>query len=53
MFSMNGVGTQRVFMIPSRQLAVVRLGHYKGAVAGDAALKRAMGLLMEAVPALQ
>ena len=51
MYMMNGVGTQRVFIVPSHQMAVVRLGHYKGAVAGDAALKRAMGLLMEAVPA--
>ncbi len=53
MYMMNGVGTQRVFIAPSHQMAVVRLGHYKGAVAGDAALKRAMGLLMEAVPAGQ
>jgi CubicO group peptidase (beta-lactamase class C family) len=49
-FYMNGVGGQRVLMIPSHQLAVVRLGHYKGAAAGDAALRKAVGILMEAVP---
>jgi hypothetical protein len=37
-------------MIPSHQLAIVRLGHYKGADAGIAALKKAVGILMEAVP---
>jgi hypothetical protein len=29
---------------------VVRLGHYKGAARGEQALKRALSLLMEAVP---
>jgi hypothetical protein len=29
---------------------VVKLGHYKGQAAGDAALTRALSLLMEAVP---
>ena len=53
MYLMNGVGTQRVFIIPSHQMTVVRLGHFKGAAAGDAALKRAMALLMEAVPAVK
>jgi CubicO group peptidase (beta-lactamase class C family) len=50
MYYMNGVGTQRVFVIPSHHMTAVRLGHYKGAVAGDVALKRAMALLLEAVP---
>jgi CubicO group peptidase (beta-lactamase class C family) len=50
MFMMNGVGGQRVLMIPSHQLAIVRLGHYKGADAGIAALKKAVGILMETVP---
>jgi CubicO group peptidase (beta-lactamase class C family) len=49
-FYMNGVGGQRVLMIPSHQMAIVRLGHYKGAAAGDAALRKAVALLIEALP---
>lgn len=47
---MSGVGGQSVLIVPSHQLAVVRLGHYKGAAAGGRALRKAVGLLMEAVP---
>ncbi len=36
-------------MVPSRQLAIVRLGHYKGAEPGGG-LRRAVGLLMAAIP---
>ena len=50
-FYMSGVGGQSVLIIPSHQLAVVRLGHYKGAAAGGRALRKAVGILMEAVPA--
>ena len=49
-FSMNGVGGQRVLMIPSHQLAVVRLGHFKGEGSGVQALRKAVGMLLEAVP---
>ena len=49
-YYMSGVGGQTVLMIPSHQLAVVRLGHYKGVVAGSRALRNAVGILMEAVP---
>ena len=38
-------------IIPSHDLVVVRLGHFKGAQAGEVALKKAYALLMEAVPA--
>lgn len=50
---MSGVGGQSVLIVPSHQLAVVRLGHYKGAGAGGRALRKAVGILMEAVPAAQ
>jgi CubicO group peptidase (beta-lactamase class C family) len=49
-YYMAGVGGQNVLMIPSHQLAIVRLGHYKGAVPGGRALRKAVGLLMEAIP---
>ena len=39
-------------IIPSHDLVVVRLGHYKGySNGGSDALKRALAILMEAVPA--
>jgi CubicO group peptidase (beta-lactamase class C family) len=46
---MSGVGGQSVLIVPSHELAVVRLGHYKGAAAGGRALRKAVGILMEAV----
>ena len=49
-FYMSGAGGQVVLMIPSHQLAVVRLGHFKGAGPGYQALRKAVGMLMEAVP---
>ncbi|MVM37320.1 serine hydrolase [Spirosoma sp. HMF3257] len=49
-YSMNGAGGQYVMIIPSHELVVVRLGHYKGAQAGVKALDKAYVLLMEAVP---
>jgi CubicO group peptidase (beta-lactamase class C family) len=49
-YMMKGAGGQSVTIIPSHELVIVRLGHYKGQQAGDAALKKAYSLLMEAVP---
>jgi len=47
---MNGAGGQRVFIVPSRDIVVARLGHRAGASAGMRALDEALGLLMEAIP---
>ncbi len=49
-YYMAGAGGQSTILIPSHDLVVVRLGHYKGASPGDEALGRALALLMEAVP---
>jgi CubicO group peptidase (beta-lactamase class C family) len=49
-FSMAGAGNQKTIVIPSHDLVVVRLGHYKGAGPGDEGLSKALALLMEAVP---
>jgi CubicO group peptidase (beta-lactamase class C family) len=47
---MAGAGGQTALIIPSHDLVVVRLGHYKGATAGTASFRKALALLMEAVP---
>jgi CubicO group peptidase (beta-lactamase class C family) len=49
-YYMNGAGGQYTIIVPTHDLVVARLGHYKGQKAGDAALARALVLLMEAVP---
>jgi CubicO group peptidase (beta-lactamase class C family) len=49
-YSMDGAGGQYTIIIPTHDLVVARLGHYKGEAAGEAALARALTLLMEAVP---
>jgi len=49
-FYMAGAGGQTALIIPSHDLVVVRLGHYKGSGAGDKSFKQALALLMEAVP---
>ena len=50
-YYMDGAGGQHTVIIPSHDLVVVRLGHYKGDEAGEAGLKKALALLIEAVPA--
>jgi len=49
-YFMAGAGNQKTIIIPSHDLVVVRLGHYKGSAPGDEDLKRALALLMEAAP---
>ena len=49
-FSMQGAGGQTTMIVPTHDLVVVRLGHYKGEEAGDRAFNRALAILVEAVP---
>jgi CubicO group peptidase (beta-lactamase class C family) len=49
-YYMSGAGGQTTLIVPSHDLVVVRQGHYRGARFGGQALRRALGLLMEAVP---
>jgi len=46
----NGAGGQRTFIIPTHDLVVVRMGHYRGEPAGMRALNTAMAELMLAFP---
>src|SRR5437773_1906145 len=52
-YYMTGVGGQYALIIPSHDLVVVRLGHYKGEVAATESLKNALTLLTRAVPSRQ
>jgi CubicO group peptidase (beta-lactamase class C family) len=47
---MAGAGGQITMIVPSHDLVVARLGHYKGEASGTAAFQRALPLLMEALP---
>jgi CubicO group peptidase (beta-lactamase class C family) len=49
-YYMAGSGTQIALIIPSHDLVVVRLGHYRGGGSGFESFKRALALLMEGVP---
>src|SRR5258707_14795823 len=49
-YYMDGAGGQTTLIIPSHGLVVVRLGHYKGASVGGQSFRKALALLMEAVP---
>ncbi|MGB2713207.1 MAG: serine hydrolase [Vicinamibacterales bacterium] len=49
-YYMAGAGGQNTLIIPSHQLVVVRMGHFKGATPGAESFRRALSLLMEAVP---
>jgi CubicO group peptidase (beta-lactamase class C family) len=50
-YYMAGAGGQYTIIIPSHDLVVVRLGHYKGASEGAKGLGNALAMLMEAIPA--
>jgi CubicO group peptidase (beta-lactamase class C family) len=49
-YYMAGAGGQYTLIIPSHDLVVVRLGHYKGQWAAAPSLRRALTLLIQAVP---
>jgi CubicO group peptidase (beta-lactamase class C family) len=49
-YYMSGAGGQTTLIVPSHDLVVVRLGHYKGSGPGEESFARALTLLMEAVP---
>jgi CubicO group peptidase (beta-lactamase class C family) len=49
-YAFRGAGEQDVFIVPSHELVVVRMGHFPGAQVGFQDLKRAQSLLMEAIP---
>lgn len=52
MYSMRGAGGQMTMIIPSRDMVIVRLGHYKGAPAWREAEPVGLQLLLDAVPAI-
>mgnify|MGYP003396145274 FL=1 len=49
-YYMSGAGGQTTLIVPSHDLVVVRMGHFKGSAPGAASFSRALALLMEAVP---
>ena len=49
-YAFRGAGEQDVFIVPSRELVIVRMGHYPGAMLGGRDLRRAQELLMDAIP---
>jgi CubicO group peptidase (beta-lactamase class C family) len=50
-FAFRGAGGQETYVVPSRDLVVVRMGHFPGSRIGRNDLARALALLMEAFPA--
>lgn len=50
-YYMSGAGGQTTLIIPSHDLVVVRLGHFKGSGPGAQSFRRALDLFMEAVSA--
>ena len=49
-YFMWGAGGQFTIIIPSHDLVVVRLGHFKGEALAMKGLRNTLALLMEAVP---
>ncbi len=49
-YYMSGAGGQTTLIVPSHDLVVVRLGHFKGSAPAQKAFGSALSLLMQAVP---
>lgn len=49
-FYAAGGGNQKTFVVPSHDLVIVRMGHFRGASASEPILDDALSLVMEAVP---
>src|SRR5262245_11034501 len=49
-YYMAGSGSQIALIIPSHDLVVVRLGHYRGGAVGFQSFRKALALLVDAVP---
>ncbi|MEO6444080.1 MAG: serine hydrolase [Gemmatimonadaceae bacterium] len=49
-YAFRGAGEQDVFVVPSHDLVIVRMGHFPGSRWGFQDVKRAQALLMEAIP---
>ena len=49
-FAFRGAGLQDTYVIPSRKLVIVRMGHFIGSRQGTTDLRKAEALLMEAIP---
>jgi len=49
-YAFRGAGGQETIIVPSRQMVIVRMGHFPGARIGGQNLQAAEKLLMEAVP---
>jgi len=50
-FYMSGNGVQRVFVVPSHDLVIVRMGHTRGGASADTNLRAAQSLVLEAIGA--
>jgi CubicO group peptidase (beta-lactamase class C family) len=49
-YFMAGAGGQKTIIVPSRDLVVVRIGHFSGAAKSQISLDQTLSALMELVP---